>query len=307
MEVALSDAMVIPALVVPAPAKLNLFLHVTGRQPASNGGYHLLESLMVLVDLADTLRLTRCDDGRIVREHPVEGVDESADLALRAATRLKAATGSRWGVSIALHKRIPIGAGLGGGSSDAASVLLGLNRLWSLGLSRQVLMQIGVELGADVPFFVFGRNAHATGIGEVLRAVTIPRLHVLIAAPDRGVSTASIFSAPDLERATPPTGADTFAGGCGRNDLQPIAVAREPAISAALAMLDALEQKGPAGWCLPDSGEAARMTGSGSAVFRIVGSSRPGVESPESRAPHGFRLFRTRLLAAHPLRDFAAK
>ena len=304
MEVALSELTDRPMLVVPAPAKLNLFLHVTGRR---DDGYHLLESLMVLVDLTDTLRLTRRDDGRIVRAHPVEGVDESADLALRAAARLQAESGSRWGVSIALDKQIPIGAGLGGGSSDAASVLLGLNRLWGLGLSRAALMRIGVALGADVPFFVFGRNAHATGIGDVLRAVTIPRMDVLIAAPDAWVSTAAIFSASELERATPATGASAFAGGSGRNDLQPVAVEREPAVGDALAWLDAVDEPSVEGWRLPDSRHPARMTGSGSAVFRIVAPSRRGVEPSESRVPRGFRVFRTRLLAAHPLRDFALK
>ena len=308
------------ALIVPAPAKLNLFLHVTGRVvDGPRRGYHQLESLMVLVDLADSVRLTRCDDGGVVREHAVEGVAEADDLCLRAAALLKARTGSRFGVSIALDKRIPIGAGLGGGSSDAASVLLGLNRLWSLDLSRDDLMRIGVELGADVPFFVFGRNAHASGIGEILHAVTVPRAHVLIAAPDVGVSTASIFGAAELERATPPTLSLAFAAGFGRNDLESVAIARETGIAVAARALDQHgvstgpvssrrlpdpidRAVGTARTCAP-----ARMTGSGSAVYRIVDPAVAASCPPETRDPRGFRVFRSRFQESHPLREFVAK
>ena len=158
-------------LVVPAPAKVNLFLHVTGRR---GDGYHTLESLFALVDLADTLTLETRDDGAVVRAGDVPGVTAEEDLALRAARRLQEASGGRHGVSIAIDKRIPMGAGLGGGSSDAATVLLALNRLWDLGLSREALIDVAAELGADVPFFVFGQTALARGIGERLGPMTMP-------------------------------------------------------------------------------------------------------------------------------------
>ena len=291
-------------LVVPAPAKLNLFLHVTGRvADGPQRGYHELESLMVLIDLADSVRLSRRDDGRVLREHAVDGVAAAADLCLRAATLLQARTGSGFGVSIALDKRIPIGAGLGGGSSDAASVLLGLHRLWNLDLARDDLMRIGLELGADVPFFVFGRNAHASGVGEVLRAVTVPRAHVLIAAPDAGVSTAAIFGAPELERATAPTAALAFPFGFGRNDLEPVAMAREAGIAVAAQALDQ-PIDGRIGAPVASS---SRMTGSGSAVYRIIDAAEAAARSPETRDPRGFRVFRTRFLGSHPLREFVAK
>ena len=298
------------ALVVPAPAKLNLFLHVTGRiADGPRRGYHQLESLMVLVDLADSVRLTRRDDGQVLREHAVEGVAEADDLCLRAATLLKeraGRAGSGLGVSITLDKRIPIGAGLGGGSSDAASVLLGLNRLWDLDLTRDDLMRIGGELGADVPFFVFGRNAHASGIGEIVRPVTVPRANVLIAAPDSGVSTAAIFAAPELQRATPPAAALAFPFGFGRNDLEPIAMAREAGIAvAARALYQPID--GRAAAPVPST---VRMTGSGSAVYRILDATDATdatAWAPETRDPRGFRVFRSRFLGSHPLREFVAK
>ena len=308
------------AMVVPAPAKLNLFLHVTGRVvDGPHRGYHQLESLMVLVDLADRVRLTRRDDGHVQREHAVEGVSEADDLCLRAAALLQEWTGTPFGVSIALRKRIPIGAGLGGGSSDAASVLLALNRLWELDLARDDLMRIGVELGADVPFFIFGGNAHATGIGEILRAVTVPRAHVLIAAPDVGVSTAAIFGAAGLERATPPTAALAFPEGYGRNDLEPVAIAHEGGISVAAKALDkrvaASRATSSVGETQPihraghpaSPSPAARMTGSGSAVYRIVDAAHAAACAPENHDPRGFRVFRSRFLGSHPLREFVAK
>src|SRR5262245_30109880 len=160
-------------LAVPAPAKLNLFLHVTGRRP---DGRHQLETLFVALDVGDTVELAPREDGAIRRAGGWDLVLPADDLALRAAHALKAATGCALGVDIAVTKRIPVGGGLGGGSSDAASVLLALNRLWDLGLSRARLMEIGHALGADVPFFVFGSPAFASGVGEVLRAVTLPTM-----------------------------------------------------------------------------------------------------------------------------------
>ncbi len=190
-------------LTVPAPAKLNLFLHVTGRRA---DGYHTLESLMVLLDFGDTLTLSRREDGEIVLANPLPGVPVESDLTFRAAQLLRNHAGTAQGATIALSKRIPLGAGLGGGSSDAASVLLALNRLWDLDLSRAELMQLGLRLGADVPFFIFGSNAHVTGIGDILRPVTLPRMAYLIVVPPVHVATAGVFAAPELRRDTPASG-----------------------------------------------------------------------------------------------------
>ena len=275
-------------LVVPAPAKVNLFLHVTGRRP---DGYHTLESLFTLVDLADTLTLDVRDDGAIVRSGEVPGVAAEEDLALRAARRLQEATGSRQGVSIAIDKAIPMGAGLGGGSSDAASVLLALNRLWSLRLSREALIDIAAELGADVPFFVFGETALARGIGERLAAMTMPAAHLVLAFPDVHVPTASIFAAPDLTRSTPSAKMEVFSEGYGRNDLAGVACARHPAVAEALAVMTKLSPQ-------------ARMTGSGACVFapfaRVDDATRAVLALPA-----GLRGRVVRTLARHPLAAFA--
>ena len=240
----------------PAPAKLNLFLHVTGRR---SDGYHTLESLFVALDFGDTVTLTRRDDGAIVRTRDLPGVAPDADLAVRAARALQRETATDFGVDIAVDKRIPQGGGLGGGSSDAATVLLSLNRLWRLGLTREALMRIGLSLGADVPFFVFGAPAIARGTGERLTAVSLPPLWVTVIVPPVAVPTASIFAAPELTRATPSAKMDVFSEGYGRNDLQAVAVARFPDIAAAIARL------------VPHS-PSARMTGSGGCVFATFAS-----------------------------------
>jgi 4-diphosphocytidyl-2-C-methyl-D-erythritol kinase len=275
-------------LVVPAPAKVNLFLHVTGRR---EDRYHLLESLFALVDLADTVTLVRRDDGAIVRTHALAGVDEQADLALRAALALRDATGTVLGASIAVDKRIPMGGGLGGGSSDAASVLLGLNRLWALGLTRAELARIGVSLGADVPFFVHGENAIVRGIGEVVAPVSLPRQWLALALPAVQVPTASIFAAPQLTRSTPSAKINVFSVGYGRNDLEPVAAARHPEVAAALAALGRAAGN-------------ARMSGSGSSVFAAcesAGTARNAVLA----LPPGLRGLVVRTLARHPLASFA--
>ena len=275
-------------LVVPAPAKVNLFLHVTGRR---DDGYHLLESLFVLVDLADTVTLVRRDDRAIVRARVVPGVAEQADLAMRAAVALRDATGTPFGASIAVDKRIPMGGGLGGGSSDAASVLLGLNRLWALGLSRAELAGIGVKLGADVPFFVHGENAIVRGIGEVIAPVSLPRQWLALALPAVQVPTATIFAAAELTRSTPSAKMDVFSVGYGRNDLEPVAADRHPDIAAALAALGRVAGN-------------ARMSGSGSSVFAAcesAGSARKAVLA----LPPGLRGLVVRTLERHPLASFA--
>jgi 4-diphosphocytidyl-2-C-methyl-D-erythritol kinase len=275
-------------LVVPAPAKVNLFLHVTGRR---DDGYHLLESLFALVDLADTVTLARRDDRAIVRARAVPGIAEHADLALRAALALRDATGTAFGASIAVEKRIPLGGGLGGGSSDAASVLLGLNRLWGLGLSRAELARIGVQLGADVPFFVHGENAIVRGIGEVIVPVSLPRQWLALALPAVQVPTASIFAAAELTRSTWSAKINVFSVGYGRNDLEPVAAARHPDVAAALAALGRAAGN-------------ARMSGTGSSVFAAcesAGTARKVVLA----LPPGLRGLVVRTLARHPLASFA--
>ena len=280
-----------PSLTVAAPAKLNLFLHVTGRR---SDGYHTLESLFVALDFGDTLTLTRRDDGAIVRTVDVPGVAAEADLAVRAARAVQKATASGYGVDIAIDKRIPLGGGLGGGSSDAASVLLALNRLWRLGLARAALMELGLALGADVPFFVFGAPALARGVGERLTAVSLPPLWVAVLAPPVAVSTASIFGAPELTRDTRSARMNVFSEGYGRNDLQAVAVARFPDVAAALALL-------------AGRSPSARMTGSGGCVFAWFESeadASAALALATDAAP-GTRGFVARTLARHPLAAFA--
>ena len=187
-------------LTVPAPAKLNLFLHVTGRR---DDGYHLLETLMVAIDVGDTITLTLRDDGALRRTTDLAGVAPADDLAIRAAAALKQETGSPLGVDIAVTKRIPQGGGMGGGSSDAASVLLALNRLWGVNLPRGALQRIGLALGADVPFLLGGEPALARGIGERLTPVTLPTLWVAVIAPPIVVPTAAIFACAGIDTKRP--------------------------------------------------------------------------------------------------------
>jgi len=275
-------------ITVPAPAKLNLFLHVTGRRA---DGYHLLETLLVAVDAGDTITLTRRDDGVIVRTTDLAGVGPQDDLAVRAAAALKSETGSAFGVDVALTKRVPLGSGMGGGSSDAASVLLALNRLWGANLPRAELMRIGVALGADVPFFLQGEPALARGIGERLTPVTLPPLWVAVIAPPVSVATARIFAAPELTRNSASAKMEVFSEGYGRNDLQPIAVSRFPDIAVALRSLG-------------EHSLYARMTGSGSCVFAPFVSESAARAAVDARPP-AMRGFVARTLARHPLAAFA--
>ncbi len=275
-------------LSVPAPAKLNLFLHVTGRR---DDGYHLLETLMVAIDAGDTITLTCRDDGAIERTSELAGVAPERDLAVRAAVAMKQATACPFGVDIAVAKRIPQGGGMGGGSSDAATVLLALNRLWEANLTRDRLMAIGLALGADVPFFLGGEPALARGIGERLTPVTLPSLWVAVIVPLIAVSTATIFAAPELTRNTASAKMEVFSEGYGRNDLQSFAVARFPGIAVALGSL---------------SGRSAhaRMTGSGGCVFAPFATEAEACAAVEAKPPamHGFVA---RTLARHPLAAFA--
>ena len=275
-------------LIVSAPAKVNLFLHVTGRRA---DGYHTLESLIALIDIADSLSLSRRDDGVIRRERDVAGVPEDTDLAVRAARALQAASGSKFGVDLVLDKRIPLGSGLGGGSSDAASVLLALNRLWELALPRTELLRLAVGLGADVPLFVAGENTLMRGIGEILTPVSLPPCFVTLAFPQVNVPTAEIFAAPELTRATPSAKIDVFSEGYGRNDLVPVTASRFPAVAA---MLQALSRASP----------QARMTGSGACVFAAFPTEREARDALTFLPPSAAGCV-AKTLSRHPLAAFA--
>ena len=278
----------IASLVVPAPAKVNLFLHVVGRRA---DGYHLIESLFALVDFADRIAIDVRDDGIVRREGTLDGVPEESDLAVRAARLLQQAGSQRLGCTIRIDKRIPLGAGLGGGSSDAASVLLALNRLWSLDLSRDALADLALRLGADVPFFVRGENAFVRGIGEAIEPVTLPRQWLALALPRACVSTASIFAAPELTRSTPSAKMSVFSESYGHNDLAAVAASRHPEVERVLA---AWRTRVP----------AARMTGSGAGVIAPCASARDALDAlaelPEATPG---RVVRT--LERHPLAAFA--
>ncbi|HET8877382.1 MAG TPA: 4-(cytidine 5'-diphospho)-2-C-methyl-D-erythritol kinase [Casimicrobiaceae bacterium] len=276
-------------LTLAAPAKINLFLHVTGRRA---DGYHTLESLLVLVDLADSVELTVRDDGAILRSAPLAGVPERDDLTLRAAHALRDAAQAMRGVAIRVVKRIPQGAGLGGGSSDAATVLLGLNRLWSLQLSRAELMRIGARLGADVPFFLGEGAALARGTGDVLASMSVPACWIALAMPRVHVATASIFASPELTRSAPSAKMDVFSEGYGHNDLEPAAVARFPQVREAV---QALRRASP----------ASRMTGSGACVFAVFASEDDARRALASLPPDVPGCI-VRTLNRHPLASFAA-
>ena len=288
---------------VPAPAKLNLFLHITGRRP---DGYHLLQSVFMLIDWCDTLHFELRADGQISREdlHATQAGEAlpAEDLAVRAAKALQAATGTPLGVHIGLQKRIPSQAGMGGGSSDAASCLLALQRLWGVRLPAGQLGALALGLGADVPFFLSGGNAWVEGIGEKIMPVALPAARFVVVQPGVGVSTPGIFSAPDLKRDTETATIQGFAAnangsnnsrnnahgifGFGRNDLQPVAQKMCPQIGQSLDWLAARNLQG-------------RMTGSGSAVFAQL---LQDVDEPDlSGAPDDWKIRRCSNLEAHPL------
>ena len=275
-------------MIVPAPAKLNCFLHVVGRRA---DGYHLLESLFVPIDLADTIELSLRDDGVIVREAALDGVPEAHDLTLRAARALREASGAARGVSIRVTKRIPAGAGLGGGSSDAASVLLALNRLWSLGLSRADLAALGVELGADVPFFLGEGPAYVRGIGEQLTPMSVPAAWIALAMPAVHASTAGIFASRELTRSRPSAKMGVFSEGYGHNDLEAAAIARHPQVGE---VVEALSR----------ASAFARMTGSGACVFAPFATERDAYAALETLPAATPRVV-ARTLGRHPLASFA--
>ena len=271
------------ASVYPAPAKLNLFLHVTGRRA---DGYHLLQTAFRFIDYSDQIRFSPRSDGQVVLTHPLPEVPPENDLTVRAARLLQAETGSSQGVNITVDKRLPMGGGLGGGSSDAATVLLALNHLWQLGLPRQRLQEIGLRLGADVPVFLFGRNAFAEGVGEDLQALDLPPAWYVVLEPPVQVPTALIFSAPELKRDTPSIRAADWHPGFGGNDLQAVAVARFPVIDDYRHWLGQYAE--------------ARMSGSGACVFAEF-SDEASARQVLDRLPAGMRGWLAAGLAEHPL------
>ena len=275
-----------------APAKLNLFLHVVGQR---DDGYHLLQSVFQLIDLSDVLHFDLRDDEAIVRVTDVPDVPASDDLIVRAAQLLAEAMVQRGrqpaGVNIAIEKHIPMGGGLGGGSSDAATTLMALNYLWQAGMTRSDLMALGLQLGADVPFFLLGENAFVEGIGEQLTAVPTPTAWFVVIHPGISVPTPLIFRAPELTRNTKAVRIADFSAsplGLGRNDLQAVAARAFPPVA------DAVE------W-LSGFGEA-RMTGSGACVFAAF-ASESEADAVLQSVPAAWRGWKAHSLAAHPMVD----
>lgn len=273
----------------PAPAKLNLFLHVVGRRA---DGYHLLQSVFRLIDRADTVHLEVRDDGRVVREGDLPGVAEDDDLTVRAARLLQTYAPDGAGVSIRLEKILPLGGGLGGGSSDAATVLLALNRLWQVNLPRATLQNLALQLGADVPVFVFGQTAFAEGVGEILHPLSAPPAWYVVLMPPVQVPTAAIFAAPELTRNTPALKIARFSAGMGHNDLQPVVVSRYPEVARHLEWLGQFGE--------------VRMTGSGACVFASFGTEYAAWDVLR-QLPETMQGFVAQGLDKHPLYDCCAE
>ncbi len=274
---------------VPAPAKLNLFLHIVGRRA---DGYHLLQSAFMLIDWQDTLHFELRPNGQLSREDLTIPLP-AEDLILRAARLLQAHTGCTKGAHIAVHKEIPAQAGMGGGSSDAATCLLALNRLWGLGLSVAQLAAMGVQLGADVPFFLHGHNAWVEGIGENITPVQLPPAQFVVIKPNAGLETAKIFAHPALRRDTKAATIDGLARtpyGFGHNDLQAVAEQICPPVRQALERLAA-------------QGLQGKMTGSGSAVFALLPQGQIWQQDPDL-ANCQVRICSN--LDVHPLSGWAA-
>ena len=269
--------------IFPAPAKLNLTLLVTGRRA---DGYHLLQTVFRFIDFADELRIAVRRDGRIERLTDIPGVAVDDDLTVRAARLLQQAAGTRLGADIALEKHLPIGGGLGGGSSDAATVLIALNRLWGLDWPRERLQTLALALGADVPVFIFGESALAGGVGEQLTALELPPAWYVVLVPPVGVATVRIFQDPDLIRDSIPLTIPPFSFVAGRNDLEAVVCRHYPDVAKHLAWL---RQYG-----------AARMSGSGACVFAEFGSEAEAREVA-GRLPPTMRGIVARGLDRHPM------
>lgn len=277
----------------PAPAKLNLMLRVTGRRA---DGYHLLQSVFRFIDYGDTLTIQVRDDGAIHRTGELPGVAPEADLTMRAARLLQSATGTRLGCELGLDKRLPMGSGLGGGSSDAATVLLALNDLWETGLKRGDLQALGLQLGADVPVFLYGRTAWAEGVGEVLSPLDLPPAWYVVLTPPVSVPTREIFADPELTRDSIPLKIRGFSAGGAENSLDttntltPVVCRRYPVVAEWLARLGRF---GP-----------ARMTGSGSAIFAAFDTEIEARRVLTALEPE-LRGFVARGLDRHPLYGLA--
>ncbi len=281
----------------PAPAKVNLFLHIVGQRA---DGYHLLQTVFRLLDFHDTIHLKPRSDGIISRIKDVAGVPEQQDLCVRAAHLLQQHTGSRLGADIAIDKRIPMGGGLGGGSSDAATVLLALNRLWDLQLTRAELLKLGLKLGADVPVFVFGENAWAEGIGEQLQSIALKPAYYVVLTPPVQVSTAQVFASKELTRNTIPTTIAAFSGvssqeGVVQNDLESVVCRQYPAVASCLEWLNQFSQ--------------ARMSGSGASVFAEFENQAEAelvlARVSQDKETQQVSALLARGLDKHPLRGFA--
>ena len=269
----------------PAPAKLNLFLRITGRR---DDGYHLLQTVFRILEWGDTVRLRGRDDGQIRRHGPsVPGVEEAEDLTVRAAKLLQSAANCSQGADIIIDKRIPAGGGFGGGSSDAASVLVGLDALWGTGLGADRLAELGLKLGADVPVFVRGENAWAEGVGERLSPVQLPPAWYVLADPGVHAPTATLFKAPELTRDAPAaTISDFVSGGPLGNAFEPVLRAREPAVEAVFAALSRIG--------------SPRLTGSGSGCF-VEFATREAAEAALAALPTGLRAWVAEGAHASPL------
>ena len=281
----------------PAPAKLNLFLHVTRRRP---DGYHLLQTVFQLIDFNDLLHFEVRDDGLIRRSTDIPGVPEQNDLIVRAAKLLQSAiqakgeiASDRLGSNISIEKNLPMGGGLGGGSSDAATTLMALNHLWQGGLSREELMVLGLQLGADVPFFLFGRNAFAEGVGESLQKLDTPALWFVIIDPGVAIPTEIIFSSSELTRDTKPIIITEISIASnrlfGKNDLEPVAAKQFPKVANAIRWLS-------------NYGDA-RMTGSGACVFCGF-SQEEQADKVLKLVPSHWKAWKATAMQEHPLAGF---
>lgn len=274
----------------PAPAKLNLFLHVTGRRP---DGYHALQTAFQLLDYGDEVFVRATADGVISRPEGPAGVPPEQDLAVRAARRLQAAAGCGRGAELRIRKRIPAGGGLGGGSSDAATVLVALNHAWGLGWPPERLAALGLELGADVPVFVHGRSAWAEGVGERLQPIDLPPAWFAVICPACAVSTAAVFSDPQLTRDTPQTTIESFISAGGRNDCEAVVRRRYPEVAKALDWLSARARAGGVA-------AEAKLTGTGACVFAAFGSAEQAGAALEG-LPRHWTGFAARGVARSPL------
>ena len=273
----------------PAPAKLNLFLHILGRRP---DGYHQLQTVFQLLEFGDELTIRADDKDRINLEQDYDGIDLENDLVLRAATLLKAKTETRKGAVISVNKRIPIGGGLGGGSSDAATTLVVLNRLWNTGLSLYQLSDLGLQLGADVPVFIQGHSSWAEGVGERPQPVELPDNWFLVIYPDCPVNTATVFNQPELTRNSTPITIRDFLGGAGHNDCEKVVYDYYPEVAAAAKWLD--------GWT------KARLTGTGSCIFGRFGSEQEA-STVLAQLPHAWQGFVSRGCNMSPLHQKLAR